>query len=132
MSVDVGAEMTSILVVDDSTAMRQMVSLTLSRAGFAIDEAEDGVVALNMLKQNNTEYKLLITDVNMPNMDGISLVKETRQLVKYKFSPILVLTTESGDDKKLQGKEAGATGWIVKPFDPTQLVVVVNKVLGLH
>jgi len=124
--------MTSILVVDDSTAMRQMVSLTLSRAGFAIDEAEDGVVALNMLKQNDTDYKLLITDVNMPNMDGISLVKETRQLAKYKFSPILVLTTESGDDKKLQGKEAGATGWIVKPFDPTQLVGVVNKVLGLH
>ncbi len=118
----------SILAVDDSASMRQMVSFTLKGAGYDVVEAADGVEALNIAKTKSVN--LVITDVNMPNMDGISLIKELRNLPSYKFTPLLMLTTESGADKKQQGKAAGATGWIVKPFNPEQLLKTISKVLG--
>ncbi len=120
--------MASILAVDDSASMRQMVSFTLKGAGFDVVEAVDGVDALS--KAKGQSFSLVITDVNMPNMDGISLIKELRGLPAFKFTPLLMLTTESGNDKKQQGKMAGATGWIVKPFNPDQLLATVKKVLG--
>ncbi|MBA1445544.1 MAG: response regulator [gamma proteobacterium endosymbiont of Lamellibrachia anaximandri] len=120
--------MASILAVDDSASMRQMVSFTLKGAGFDVVEAVDGVDALS--KAKGQSFNLVITDVNMPNMDGISLIKELRGLPAFKFTPLLMLTTESGNDKKQQGKMAGATGWIVKPFNPDQLLATVKKVLG--
>lgn len=120
--------MATILAVDDSASMRQMVSFTLKGAGFNVVEAVDGVDALNKAKSQN--FDCIITDVNMPNKDGITLIKELRGLPNYKFTPMLMLTTESGMDKKQQGKEAGATGWIVKPFNPDQLLKTIKKVLG--
>lgn len=120
--------MTSILAVDDSPSMRQMVTFTLKSAGFDVTEAEDGAQALEKAKAGS--FNLVLADVNMPNMDGISLVRELRQLPEYKFTPLLILTTESGQDKKAEGKQAGATGWLVKPFNPEQLVATVQKVLG--
>ncbi|MDT8404579.1 response regulator [Sulfuriflexus sp.] len=120
--------MASILAVDDSVSMRQMVSFTLKGAGYEVTEAKDGQEALNIAKSN--KFNLVITDVNMPNMDGITLTRELRALPSYKFVPILTLTTESSTDKKMAGKQAGATGWIVKPFNPEQLLATVKKVLG--
>ena len=120
--------MAKILAVDDSASMRQMVSFTLKGAGFDVVEACDGVDALGKAKSG--KFDLVISDVNMPNMDGISLVKELRLLPNFKFVPILMLTTESTGEKKGQGKSAGATGWIVKPFNPEQLLKTINKVLG--
>lgn len=120
--------MASILAVDDSASMRQMVSFTLKGAGYEVVEAVDGVQALNTARTR--KFNLVITDVNMPNMDGISLIKELRALPNYKFTPLLMLTTESSPEKKQQGKAAGATGWIVKPFNPDQLLGTVKKVLG--
>lgn len=120
--------MAKILAVDDSASMRQMVSFTLKGAGHEVVEAVDGVDALSKAKANKVD--LVLTDVNMPNMDGISLIKELRSLPAYKFTPILTLTTESGADKKGEGKSAGATGWIVKPFSPDQLLATIKKVLG--
>lgn len=119
--------MPTILTVDDSASMRQMVSFTLKGAGYQVVEASDGVEALNIAK--GRAFDLVITDVNMPNMDGIALIRELRALPNYKFTPLLMLTTESGADKKQQGKAAGATGWIVKPFNPQQLLSTVQKVL---
>jgi len=118
----------SILAVDDSASMRQMVSFTLKGAGYDVVEAADGVEALGIAK--GRPVNLVITDVNMPNMDGISLIRELRALPSYKFTPLLMLTTESGAEKKQEGKAAGATGWIVKPFNPDQLLNTVKKVLG--
>lgn len=120
--------MANILIVDDSASMRQMVSFTLAGAGHQVTEAPDGADALQIAKAGNS-FDLVLSDVNMPKMDGISLVKELRTLGAFKFTPILMLTTESGSDKKMEGKSAGATGWIVKPFSPDQLVATVNKVL---
>lgn len=120
--------MASILAVDDSASMRQMVAFTLKGAGYDVTEAKDGQEALNIAKTN--KFNLVITDVNMPNMDGITLTKELRTLPAYKFIPILTLTTESSMEKKMAGKQAGATGWIVKPFNPDQLLATVKKVLG--
>ena len=123
----------TILAVDDSASMRQMVSFTLKHAGYtvvqAIDgvEATDGVEALEYARSN--VVNLVLTDVNMPRMDGITLVRELRQLDPYKFVPMLVLTTEAGQDKKMQGKQAGATGWLVKPFNPEKLLATIAKVL---
>jgi len=117
----------TILTVDDSASMRQMVSFTLKRAGYTVVEAADGVEALNYARTSAVD--LVLTDVNMPNMDGISLVRELRQLQAYKFVPMLMLTTESGQDKKMQGKAAGATGWLVKPFNPEKLLATIAKVL---
>lgn len=120
--------MATILAVDDSASMRQMVSFTLKGAGYEVVEASDGQEALN--KAKGQQFDLVISDVNMPVMDGITLIKELRALSEYKFTPLLMLTTESGDDKKVQGKSAGATGWIIKPFNPDQLLSTINKVLG--
>ncbi len=117
-----------ILAVDDSASMRQMVSYTLKDAGYEVAEAEDGVAALNLAKRE--KFSLVLCDVNMPNMDGITLVRELRQLPDYKYTPLLVLTTESGADKKAEGKSAGATGWLVKPFNPEQLIATVQRVVG--
>jgi len=120
--------MASILAVDDSPSMRQMVAFTLKGTGYQVIEAVDGEEALNYAKSRNVN--LVITDVNMPNMDGISLIKALRSLPGYRFTPLLMLTTESSSEKKQQGKAAGATGWIVKPFNPEQLLSTVKKVLG--
>lgn len=120
--------MAKILAVDDSASMRQMVGFTLKGAGHEVVEAVDGMDALN--KAKGQKFDLVISDVNMPNMDGIALIKELRGLPEFKFTPMLMLTTESGGDKKQQGKAAGATGWIVKPFNPDQLLATINKVLG--
>lgn len=119
--------MAKILAVDDSASMRQMVSFTLKGAGHDVTEAVDGVDALGKAKGN--KFDLVISDVNMPNMDGISLIRNLRALPDFKFTPMLMLTTESGGDKKMEGKAAGATGWIVKPFNPEQLLATINKVL---
>lgn len=119
--------MKKILAVDDSASMRQMVSFTLKKAGFNVTEAVDGEDALG--KAKGQSFDLVISDVNMPRMDGITLIKNLRGLSEYKFTPMLMLTTESGLDKKTEGKAAGATGWIVKPFNPDQLLSVINKVL---
>ncbi|GAB6039397.1 response regulator [Endothiovibrio diazotrophicus] len=120
--------MATILAVDDSASMRQMVVFTLKGAGYDVVEAADGVQALQSAK--NRKVDLVLTDVNMPNMDGITLIRQLRALPNYKFTPILTLTTESAPEKKMEGKQAGATGWIVKPFNPTQLLATVKKVLG--
>lgn len=120
--------MTKILAVDDSASMRQMVSFTLKSAGFEVTEASDGVEALRVAQSQ--VFDVVISDVNMPNMDGLSLAKELRALSSYRFTPILMLTTESSNEKKQAGRAAGATGWIVKPFNPDQLLATVNKVIG--
>ena len=120
--------MAKILAVDDSASMRQMVSFTLKSAGHEVVEAVGGKNALEIAK--NQSFNLVITDVNMPNMDGLALTKELRALPNFKFTPILILTTEAGGDKKMQGKAAGATGWLVKPFNPDQLLSTIKRVLG--
>lgn len=119
--------MTRILAVDDSPSMRLMVSSAIESAGYDVILANDGQAALEIAGKTNVN--LVITDVNMPNMDGITLVRQLRNLQAYKYVPILILTTESSTDKKMQGKQAGATGWIVKPFDPDQLVDTLQRVL---
>jgi two-component system chemotaxis response regulator CheY len=114
------------LTVDDSRTMREMVSFTLKGIGFAVKEAEDGVQAMKLI--NVDKFDLIITDLNMPNMDGLQLIKEIRARAATKFVPILMLTTESDDSKKSEGKNSGATGWLVKPFNPEKLIQVVQKV----
>jgi two-component system chemotaxis response regulator CheY len=116
-----------ILAVDDSASMRQMVNFTLKGAGYEVVQAIDGVEALEYARVHSVD--LVLTDVNMPRMDGITLVKELRALPAYRYTPMLVLTTESSQDKKMQGKQAGATGWIVKPFNPDQLLATIARVL---
>ena len=120
--------MPNILAVDDSASMRQMVAFTLKGAGYSVIEAVDGKDALEKAKTGAAD--VVLTDVNMPNMDGIELIRQLRALPKYKFTPMLLLTTESGADKKAAGKAAGATGWLVKPFNPDQLLATIAKVLG--
>ncbi|MBF0620766.1 MAG: response regulator [Magnetococcales bacterium] len=117
-----------IMTVDDSSSVRQMVGLTLKGAGYDVSEGVDGQDALNKLK--TAQVDMVVTDLNMPNMDGITLIRELRALPQYKFTPIVMLTTESQATRKQEGKSAGATGWIVKPFKPDQLLGVVKKVLG--
>lgn len=117
----------TILIVDDSATMRQMISFTLGQAGYQLAEACDGLQAFEWAKLNRAD--LVVTDVNMPKMDGITLVEELRKLPTYKFTPILVVTTESGPEMKQKGRAAGATGWIVKPFSPEKLVETVQKVI---
>lgn len=116
----------TIMTVDDSASVRQMVSLTLKDAGYSVIEACDGKDALAKL---SGQIDLIITDLNMPNMDGIELIRAVRATAGYKFVPIVMLTTESQAGKKEEGKSAGATGWIVKPFKPEQLVAVAKKLL---
>ena len=115
-----------VLAVDDSKTMRDMVSFTLRNAGHDVIEGNDGQHALSVL--GGQAVDLIITDVNMPNMDGLTLIKELRKLPTYKSTPILVLTTEADGAKKAEGRAAGATGWIVKPFSPDKLLQVVTKV----
>jgi two-component system, chemotaxis family, chemotaxis protein CheY len=117
-----------ILAVDDSASMRQMVGHTLRSAGYEVLEASDGIEALEVAKGKVVD--IVITDVNMPNMDGITLVARLRTLPDYRLVPLLLLTTESSTEKKMQGKQAGATGWMVKPFNPEQLLATLNRVLG--
>lgn len=119
--------MHSILAVDDSASMRQMVSFTLKNAGFNVVEAVDGQDAWE--KATARDFDLVLTDQNMPRMDGISLVRNLRGLPHYNGTPILILTTESSDEMKAKGKAAGATGWLVKPFDPNRLLDVIKKVI---
>jgi len=117
----------TIMTVDDSASVRQMVSFTLRTAGYEVVEAADGAQALERLRG---PVHLILTDLNMPRMDGIELVKRVRADANYKYVPIVLLTTESQDSKKQAGRAAGATGWIVKPFQAEQLLTVVKKVLG--
>jgi two-component system, chemotaxis family, chemotaxis protein CheY len=117
-----------ILAVDDSATIRQMLSFTLRGAGYEVVVAEDGVEGLEKAKAE--QMHLVITDQNMPRMDGLTLIRSLRASPSYKTAPILVLTTESSDEMKAQGKAAGATGWMVKPFDPEKLINIVKRVLG--
>ena len=120
--------MHSILVVDDSASMRQMISFTLKNAGFNVVEAVDGQDADE--KANSGDFDLVLTDQNMPRLDGIGLIKALRDLPGYKTVPIMMLTTESSQALKQQGREAGATGWMVKPFDPEKLLEMLKRVLA--
>jgi two-component system, chemotaxis family, chemotaxis protein CheY len=117
-----------ILIVDDSITIRQLVSSTLTEAGFEVIQAQNGQDGVE--KSAATTLDLIITDLNMPVMDGITLIKNVRNSTSNRFVPILMLTTESQAEKKMEGKAAGATGWIVKPFDPPKLLAVISKVLG--
>lgn len=118
----------TILAVDDSGSLRQMLVFTLKAAGYQVVEAVDGRDGLEKAKQKH--FDLVLTDQNMPNMDGLTLIRSLRALPSYARVPILMLTTESSDEMKAKGRSAGATGWLVKPFDPNRLTEVVNKVLG--
>ncbi len=118
----------TILTVDDSASIRQMVSFTLKEAGYSVTEANDGQDGLD--KARAGRFNLIFTDQNMPRMDGLTLIKQLRALPQYAAVPILMLTTESSDAMKAQGRAAGATGWLVKPFDPQKLLEVVRKVIG--
>jgi two-component system chemotaxis response regulator CheY len=120
--------MARILAVDDSAAMRQMVGITLTGAGHDVQQAADGAEALEIAERQT--FDLVITDVNMPKMDGITLVRELRNRAPYRYVPLLVLTTEATLERKQQGKAAGATGWLVKPFNPERLLATIAKVLG--
>ena len=118
----------TILAADDSASMRQIIQFSLSSAGFSVVVADDGRDALAKLKRQPVD--MLITDLNMPNLNGIELIREVRTLPNYKFIPIVMLTTESSNDLKQAGKAAGASGWITKPFVAEQLVAVVNRFLS--
>ena len=117
----------SVLVVDDSASVRQVVGIALKSAGYDVIEASDGKDALGKL--NGQKVHLIISDVNMPNMDGITFVKEVKKLASYKFTPIIMLTTESQESKKLEGQAAGAKAWVVKPFQPEQMLAAVSKLI---
>jgi two-component system chemotaxis response regulator CheY len=119
--------MHSILAVDDSISMRQMVSFTLKNAGYEVVEAVDGEDAFDKARQR--AFDLVLTDQNMPRLDGIGLTKRLREHPNFKTTPILILTTESSDQMKQAGRAAGATGWLVKPFDPAKLIEVIKKVV---
>ena len=118
----------TVLTVDDSTSIRQMVSFMLKSAGYQVLEANDGKAGLEKAKSQTVD--LILTDQNMPIMDGLTLIRSLRALPQYRTTPILMLTTESSDAMKSQGRAAGATGWLVKPFDPQKLLEVVRKVIG--
>lgn len=117
-----------IMTVDDSASIRQMVAFTLKEGGYEVVQAVDGSDALSKL--HDSSVQMIITDLNMPNLDGIGLIRRIREGTRHKFIPIIMLTTESQDSRKQEGKSAGATGWIIKPFRPDQLMSVVKKVLG--
>ena len=119
--------MHSILAVDDSASMRQMVTFTLKSAGYNVVEAVDGQDAWE--KSVGRDFDLVLTDQNMPRLDGIGLTKKLRENPKFKATPILILTTESSEEMKQAGRSAGATGWLVKPFDPAKLIEVIKKVV---
>jgi len=117
----------TVMVVDDSSSVRQVVSIALKGAGYEVIEASDGKDAL--AKLTGQKVHLMISDVNMPNMDGISFVKEVKKLANYKFTPIIMLTTESQEGKKQEGQAAGAKAWVVKPFQPAQMLAAVAKLI---
>ena len=117
----------TILIVDDSFSMRQTVGIALKGAGYEVVEAADGRDALSKL--DGRKYNLIISDVNMPNMDGISFVKAAKQLPNYKFTPIIMLTTEGDETKKQEGKAAGVRAWVLKPFQPPILLDAVSKLV---
>lgn len=119
--------MRSILAVDDSASMRKMVSFTLTGAGYHVVEAVDGQDAWEKAQTHSVD--LVLTDQNMPNLDGLGLTRKLREHPKFKTVPILILTTESSDQMKQLGRAAGATGWLVKPFDPGRLLEVIQKVI---
>lgn len=118
----------TVLAVDDSTSIRQMLAFTLRTSGYDVVEAVDGLDGLEKAKSGS--FNLILTDQNMPRMDGLTLVRSLRALARYATTPILILTTESSDEMKAQGRAAGATGWLIKPFDPEKLIEVVRKVIG--
>lgn len=118
----------TILAVDDSASMRQMIAVTLREAGYEVVEAADGAQALEYARKHRVD--LVLADVNMPNIDGIMLIAHLRTLPTYRLTPLLLLTTESSQERKQQGKQAGATGWMLKPFNPTQLLATLERVLG--
>lgn len=115
----------TILIVDDSASLRQVVNLTLTGAGYTVIEACDGKDALT--KANGQKIHVIISDVNMPNMDGLTFLREVKKVPAYKFTPVIMLTTEAGEDKKKIGQESGAKAWVVKPFQPAQVLAVVAK-----
>jgi two-component system chemotaxis response regulator CheY len=117
----------TILIVDDSASLRQVVSIALKGAGYSVLEACDGRDALGKL--NGQKIHLIISDVNMPNMDGLTFVAEAKKLPAYKFTPIIMLTTEAGEAKKQAGQAAGAKAWVVKPFQPAQMLAAVSKLI---
>ncbi|KUM55201.1 response regulator [Rheinheimera sp. EpRS3] len=117
----------TIMIVDDSASLRQVVSIALIGAGYDVIEGCDGKDALSKLQ--GQKISLIVSDVNMPNMDGITMVQEIKKLPAYKFTPIIMLTTESADDKKAAGQAAGAKAWMVKPFKPEQLLMAVSKLV---
>lgn len=117
----------TILIVDDSASLRQVVSIALKGAGYDVIEAADGKDALSKL--TGQKVHLVISDVNMPNMDGITFVKNLKQMANYKFTPVIMLTTESQEGKKLEGQQAGAKAWVVKPFQPAQMLAAVSKLV---
>lgn len=117
----------TVLIVDDSASIRQVVGITLKGAGYTVIEACDGKDALNKL--TGQKVHLMISDVNMPNMDGIAFVKAVKQMPAYKFTPVIMLTTEAGEAKKQEGQAAGAKAWVVKPFQPAQMLNAVSKLI---
>jgi two-component system chemotaxis response regulator CheY len=117
----------TIMIVDDSTSLRQVVSIALKGAGYDVIEACDGKDALGKL--DGKKIHLIISDVNMPNMDGITFVQEAKKLPNYKFTPIIMLTTEAGENKKSAGQAAGAKAWVVKPFQPATMLNAVSKLI---
>ncbi len=119
--------MKTILIVDDSISIRQVVGMTLKASGYQVIEACDGKDAL--AKLNGQKIHLIISDVNMPNMDGITMLKEIKQLAAYRFTPVIMLTTEGSDQKKEEGRAAGAKAWVVKPFKPEQMLTAVQKLI---
>jgi two-component system chemotaxis response regulator CheY len=117
----------TVMIVDDSASLRQVVSIALKGAGYDVVEACDGKDALTKL--DGRKLHLIISDVNMPNMDGISFVKAAKEIAAYKFTPVIMLTTEAGEDKKAAGQAAGAKAWVVKPFQPAQMLTAVSKLV---
>ena len=117
----------TVLIVDDSLSIRQLVRAALTSVGYGVIDAIDGQDALNKLV--GQRVNLIISDVNMPNMDGITFVKEVKKLANYKFTPIIMLTTESQESKKAEGQAAGAKAWVVKPFQPAQMLAAVSKLI---
>jgi two-component system chemotaxis response regulator CheY len=118
----------TVMIVDDSASLRQVVNIALSGAGYTVIEASDGRDALGKL--NGDRIHLVISDVNMPNMDGITFVKELKKLPNYKFTPVIMLTTESQESKKAEGQAAGAKAWVVKPFQPQTMLAAVSKLIA--
>ncbi len=118
----------TVMIVDDSASLRQVVNIALSGAGYTVIEASDGRDALGKL--NGDKIHLVISDVNMPNMDGITFVKELKKLPNYKFTPVIMLTTESQESKKAEGQAAGAKAWVVKPFQPQTMLAAVSKLIA--